>query len=181
MQIRPVKWSDFHDIIDNYYSIYDEVQENPKVGINLFAKKPPLADEARWFGKLYADILEGKQFAAVAEVEGRVVGLCHVGHRYLHEELQHTGELGILIRSGFRSQGIGSALLTDVLAQCKGKLELVRLSVFSNNEVAQHLYTKFGFVRVGRIPRHTRRGSLYLDEDIMQLDMAAVAPRSLSP
>ena len=47
--------------------------------------------------------------------------------------------------------------------------EVVRLSVFATNPRAQRLYSRFGFVPVGRIPRAIRRGTEYIDEEEMVL------------
>lgn len=47
MQVRALKWSDFPDLVENYYALYDEVKASPSVGIILFAERPSMAAEAR--------------------------------------------------------------------------------------------------------------------------------------
>ncbi len=161
-----------------YYALYDERLENSAVGITLFTEMPSRASEARWFGKKIAEVLEGNTVFSVAEVDGHAVGSCEVSRDGPNRETQHHGILGLLIRRDYRGRGVGSALLADVLRKCRGKFEAVYLSVFSNNEVAKRLYTRHGFVKVGVLPHHIQRGSLYLDEDLMYLEMASYLPSS---
>jgi len=69
--IREVRWEDFHPLVENYFSYYDELTDEPGLGLILFAEKPSLADEAAWFLGLYRSQLAGDQVALVAEVDGR--------------------------------------------------------------------------------------------------------------
>ena len=48
--VRELRPSDFKEVIDNYYSMYDEAERDPwAVGILLFETKPSLKDERKWF------------------------------------------------------------------------------------------------------------------------------------
>jgi hypothetical protein len=38
--IRPLKWEDMNDIVDNYYSYFSELKENPQLGLLVGGKKP---------------------------------------------------------------------------------------------------------------------------------------------
>lgn len=176
MKVREVAWEDFPAIVENYYSIYDELPANPGIGIFLFPKKPSMADEVRWFGNFYAGVLEGKQVASVVEVDGRVVGMCQVQPDGPPEELGHRGTLGILIRNGYRGKGLGRALILDVLAKCPGKFDIVGLGVLSHNEVAKKLYKGVGFVELGTVPKKVKRGGRYYDELLMDLDLSRWTP-----
>ncbi len=176
MKVRDLEWRDFHDLIANYYALYDELPENPTLGITLFARKPSLANEARWFGGKFAEVLEGVTVASVAEIDGRAVGMCEVRQVGPSEEHHHLGLLGITIAKAYRDRGVGAALMASVLEKCRGKFERIELSVFSDNERAKHLYVKFGFVTTGREPGRIKRGDRYLDEERMQLDMSRYSP-----
>jgi len=37
MKIRKVEWKDFHDLVEAYYSYYDELPTNPFIGLTLFS------------------------------------------------------------------------------------------------------------------------------------------------
>ncbi len=78
--IRAPKPSDAKGLIDTYYSYYDELKENPGRGITLFKKKPSYKSELEWFRSMQKDIRSRTCIASVAEVDGRCVGICHVGH-----------------------------------------------------------------------------------------------------
>jgi ribosomal protein S18 acetylase RimI-like enzyme len=171
MLVRTVRWSDFDDLREMYYALYDERDRGEFVGITLFGERPSLADEVAWFSGAYRSALEGDRVFSVAEEGGRVVGNCVVQRHApnVRSEGGHVGVLGILVHRDHRGKGVGTALLTHALAACRGRFEVVRLSVFVKNARAKQLYERFGFVTVGRVPRAVRRGSEYFDEEEMAL------------
>jgi RimJ/RimL family protein N-acetyltransferase len=171
MLVREVRWSDFDDLREIYYELYEERDRGEAIGITLFTVRPSLADEVEWFTGEYRRVQAGDAVMSVAEDGGRVVGNCSI-HRQgpsASSESGHVGVLGILVQRDHRGAGVGSALLTHALAACRGRFEVVRLSVFATNPRAQRLYSRFGFVPVGRIPRAIRRGTEYIDEEEMVL------------
>jgi ribosomal protein S18 acetylase RimI-like enzyme len=176
MRVRDVEWKDFPDLTENYWSIYEELQENPSIGITVFSKKPTMPQQVEWFAHFYRDVLEGKRVASVAEVGGHAVGMAEVKAASPSGDMAHVGDLGLLIARGYRGKGIGTSLMAHVLEKCRGKFELIELSVFSDNEPAKRLYTKFGFEVCGHFERRIKRGQTYMGEDRMRLDMASYAP-----
>jgi len=171
MIVRSVRWSDFDHTREIYYGLYDERDRGEPIGITLFENRPSLADEVDWFARQYHRVLAGDAVMSVAEVDGRVVGNCVIGRSgpNASSEMGHVGVLGILVDPAFRGKGVGSALLRHALDACRGKFEVVRLSVFSVNEKAQKLYRRFGFEVCGHVPRAVRRGTTYFDEEEMVL------------
>lgn len=86
---------------------------------------------------------------------GQLVGMIHL------EATRHGfGELGMLVRQGWRGRGIGSALLAaaEDLARDLG-LHKLSLEVFAHNDAAIALYRKCGFIEEGRRVRQYRRVS----------------------
>lgn len=86
---------------------------------------------------------------------GQLVGMIHV------EATRHGfGEIGMLVRQGWRGRGIGSALLAaaEEVARELG-LHKLSLEVFAHNDAAIALYRKCGFVEEGRKVRQYRRVS----------------------
>lgn len=180
MIVRDVRWSDFDDFREVYFRLYDERERGEPIGITLFNDRPSFADEVEWFGRLYRRVLAGDAVVSVAEVDGHAVGHCTVDRAapLASSEAGHVGVLGILVDASHRGQGVGSALLRDALERCRGKFEVVRLSVFSVNERAQQLYRRFGFVRCGHFARAVKRGATYYDEEEMALLLSPPADRA---
>jgi RimJ/RimL family protein N-acetyltransferase len=171
--VRDLRPSDFADIVDYYYRFYDEVKENPSFGIVLFRSKPPMSDELAWFSGLYKGVAEGRGVAVVAEIQSHVVGLCEAKELRLGSDVSHRAELGISVSREHRGMGVGTALLQETLERCKGKFEIIELSLITTNQVARRLYEKFGFKSFGIRPRSIKRGDAYFDEELMRLDLRA--------
>lgn len=170
--IREVRPSDFQDLINNYYSYYDELKENPDLGLGFFNSKPPMAEELDWISKFYKGLDEGNVIATVAEIDSKVVGMCEVSRLHPNSEVSHRGELGIAIVKEHRGKGIGTTLIEKTLEKCKGKFEIVELSVFSSNQRAKKLYEKFGFEVIGSHSRAVKRGDVYHDDYLMSLRLS---------
>ena len=167
--IRELRWNDFDAIRENYMLLYEERRENPEIGITLFEDPPSYSDEVGWFAGLYRDVLSGISIVSVADRDGVAVGQCTVRREGPPGESEnaHVGHLGIVVHRDHRGSGAGRALMRHALAECRGKFEVVRLSVFSVNVRARKLYEEMGFVYLGTIPRAIHRGDRYLDEDLM--------------
>jgi ribosomal protein S18 acetylase RimI-like enzyme len=85
----------------------------------------------------------------VAEADGKVVGTVGAGPG----EFDGAAALTALwVDPGFRSQGVGSALVEAVVDWAKSKgFSQVLLWVTEVNEKAQRLYERHGFARTGRV------------------------------
>lgn len=169
--IRELQWKDFDEVVDNYYSYYDELKDNPELGLLFRPEKPDMQNEISWFSNLYAMILRGDAIALVAEMDGKVVGICDVNRVRPDSEIGHQGVLGIAIRKEYRSRGIGKQLVSTMIEECKGKFELILLGVFTVNKNAISLYKKFGFKEYGTLPYASKRGNRYFDEMKMYLKL----------
>jgi len=93
----------------------------------------------------------------VADAAGTIAGNLNLrgGRRRAN---RHVCTLGMAVTKGWRRQGIGSLLLKKALdwAQTNPTVRRLELNVFAENEIAVHLYQKFGFNIEG-----TRRQALY--------------------
>ena len=167
--IRELQPSDFKDLFECYSSYYNELKENPTLGLPSFPTEPSMNQDLDWFSNLCRKVALGNTVAIVVEVDSHVVGLCEVGRVLASPEVSHRGILGMAIRREHRGKGLGSAMLKLTLEKCKGKFEVIELSVFSNNDAAKRLYEKFHFKPIGVRPRAIKRGDSYFDEDIMIL------------
>lgn len=169
VKVRELRRMDFDEVVSNYYSIYDEAKRNPWIGVLLFDEKPTLKDERKWLRDSFKRIKSSDGFILVAEVDGKVVGMADVRSKTLQLEQQHVGVLGIMVLNGYRSIGVGTALLTELIKKAKasGRYETLVLSVFGNNKHAQNLYRKMGFIEYGALPNGFKRNGQYTDEMYM--------------
>ena len=85
----------------------------------------------------------------VAEADGQIIGLanCRGGDR----GYRHTLSLGITVSRAWRDQGVGTALLEDMIVWCRLNPIVHRLElwVFPDNPRALHVYEKLGFQHEG--------------------------------
>lgn len=84
---------------------------------------------------------------------GQIIGIAEVGMKDKVES--HIGSFGISIAREWRGLGVGSTLMKATLAEAQmrlASLEIITLSVFSNNERATQMYHRFGFEEYGRLP-----------------------------
>jgi ribosomal protein S18 acetylase RimI-like enzyme len=108
-------------------------------------------------------MIRGDAIAVVAEVEGRVVGICDIHRLRPNSELSHNGVLGIAVKKEYRNRGIGKDLIKMVLELSRRKFEMIRLEVFTVNSAAISLYRKLGFKEYGVSPSAVKRGDRYYD------------------
>jgi RimJ/RimL family protein N-acetyltransferase len=106
----------------------------------------------------------------VAELGGRIIGQlgCRGGKR---RAVRHAVALGMSVGKAWRNQGIGTALMARAIEWARGSgiVTRIEVKVYARNEMAIHLYEKFGFQIEGR-----RRGPIchdgeYVDDYIMGL------------
>ena len=65
-----------------------------------------------------------------------------------YDDEAHVATLGVT--RDLQGEGIGSLLLDDLLAEADRRSPVVLLEVRADNETAQHLYRRRGFVEIGR-------------------------------
>lgn len=78
---------------------------------------------------------------------------------------KHVGEFSIVVRDDWCGKGIGSALMRAMIDLADNWLNLLRLElyVYTDNEAAIHLYTKFGFTIEGTHSKSSYRNGQYSD------------------
>jgi RimJ/RimL family protein N-acetyltransferase len=167
--IRELKPSDFSDLVEVFFSFFPEAEADPSFGLLLYKERPTMEDERKWFESTLKGIAEGNIVIAVAEAGSHVVGWCDVRRLAPKTPVDHRGVLGICVKKEFRGRGIGEALIGGVVERCKGKFEIVELTVFSGNKMAIRLYERFGFKKYGSRRNAVKRAGRYFDEDLMDL------------
>jgi ribosomal protein S18 acetylase RimI-like enzyme len=79
--------------------------------------------------------------------------------------------VGMMVDPAARGAGIGGALVAACVdtVQSRSGVEMLTLSVTSDNSAAIRLYERAGFVRYGRLDRAIRVGAIYYSKDLMVL------------
>lgn len=83
--------------------------------------------------------------------------------------LRHCAGIGLMVHTDYQQAGIGTELMKTLINLADNWLMLVRLEleVFSDNEKAIRLYSKFGFEKEGTKRQSTIRNGRLEDCDIM--------------
>lgn len=90
----------------------------------------------------------------------------------LPRRMGHRAELGLTVRKDYWNQGVGKALMKELIKYAKGNgIEIVNLEVRSDNLKAIHLYEKFGFKHIGTSPAYFKIDGDYIDFELMYLDL----------
>ncbi len=118
----------------------------PTPTIRRMSEFPTLLQERHWIESRQG---EGGIIFAVFE-ESRIVGLldAQIPEAF---EFRHCCRLGISVLHDHRRQGLGRALMQEVMVWAKAvALERLELEVMEGNDAAIALYTSLGFVEEGR-------------------------------
>lgn len=177
--LRDLRWEDFPARKETWFGLWDEVKENPELGMTLALERPSEVDEVGWFARLYEQVLRKETIVVIGEIDGKAVGMVTIGSARFGgrpSETSHVGTLGILVDRRYRGRGLGEALMVRALELARGRFVWVRLLVFSVNVRAKRLYERLGFRTVGRLEGEVKRGDRYLDEELMSLRMADWRP-----
>lgn len=104
--------------------------------------------------KTYADRMEwfqahgGEQYPLlVAEKEGKVTGYACLSEYRPHEAYKKTVELSVYISPDFRKQGIGEALMRELLRMARESegIHTIISVITGDNKASIHLHEKLGF------------------------------------
>ena len=101
----------------------------------------------------------------------QMVGMAGFFRRH-EAKTSHRGHLwGVYISKKYRGQGIGKALLAELLrlARSLPGIEQITLAVSSHNISARRLYEAMGFKMYGCEARAVKIGNVYVDENLMVL------------
>lgn len=102
---------------------------------------------------------------------GQLIGMAGFFRRQ-EAKTGHRGHIwGVYIDKKYRGQGVGQALLTELLnlARSLPRIEQVTLAVSSHNIPARRLYEALGFEMYGCEARALKIGDVYVDENLMVL------------
>jgi L-amino acid N-acyltransferase YncA len=91
----------------------------------------------------------------VAEEEGEIVGWLSLSDFYDGRPAYHvTAEIGIYVREGHRSRGIGKLMLEETIRRAPGLgIKTLTAGAFAGNVPSIRLFERFGFERWAHFPR----------------------------
>ena len=141
------------------------IEERAMISIQ---KKKTKKEEIKWLTGELERIKNKKNVCLVVEINGKIKGSAGIALEE-GEITGHTGELGIALLKEIRGKKIGKKLLKRIIKEAKEKLKIkiVKIRVAETNIVAQNLYKKIGFEKVGKIKKGMEYYGKYVNEIIM--------------
>jgi ribosomal protein S18 acetylase RimI-like enzyme len=76
------------------------------------------------------------------------------------------------VRPSARKSGAGRRLVETIIEFARDRVELIHLSVVSENEQARRLYERLGFVEYGIEKKALKQDGRYYDEVLMARDLS---------
>lgn len=124
-------------------------------------------EEADYIGRAEASC---DNVMLVAKDNGKIIGDASLSR--LPRRMKHRGDLGIAVLKEYWNKGIGSRLLSEIIAFAKeNSFEVIDLQVRSDNLRAIHLYNKFGFKKIGTHDCFFKIGNEAISFDYMYLKL----------
>lgn len=107
--------------------------------------------------------------------DGRVLGYASYGPWRAFDGYRFTVEHSVYVRNGRQNQGIGRALLEDLIKRAReADLHVLVGAIESTNHASLHLHERLGFVQVGQLPEVGRKFDRWLDLTLVQLTLLPV-------
>ncbi|MZD08357.1 GNAT family N-acetyltransferase [Streptomyces sp. SID5785] len=159
--VRPARASD----LDPVLTIRNHAIEH---GTALWTDTPQTRDEgAAWLG----DHL-GRGSAFVAEHAGTVVGFAVYGPWKAYSGFRHTVENSVYVADGRHGLGIGSALLSTLVAAARAAdLHVMIAGIEASNAASVRLHERHGFEHAGTVREVGRKFGRWLDLTLMRLPL----------
>jgi len=161
--IRPARQADAGAIarINGHYVLH---------GTAPFEEVPPTVEEMR--ARIEGLLARGFP-VLVAERAGRVVGYAWAGPYRDRAAYRHTVENSVYVAPGHEGRGIGQALLTCLIAECRacGFRQVVSIIGGSENHASIALHKRAGFRHVGVLRGVGVKFGRTLDTVLMQRDL----------
>jgi phosphinothricin acetyltransferase len=129
------------------------------------------AEGAAW---LAVHLERGSAF--VAEVEGEVAGFAVYGPWRELDGYRHTVENSVYVREGRHRLGVGTTLMTTLIASAREAGHRVMIAdIEAGNTASIRLHERFGFQHVGTVREAGIKFGRWLDLTIMRLPLTQAA------
>jgi L-amino acid N-acyltransferase YncA len=158
--IRDAEESDFEQVA-RIYGFY------VRHSTSTFEEEPPTAEELsdRWRRVL----VEGLPYI-VAVQDGAVAGYAYAGAYRPRAAYRFTIEDSVYVSPDRRGNGVGRALLTELIARCEAgpRRQMVAVIGDSGNEASMRLHARLGFEHVGTLKGVGFKFGRWVDSVLMQ-------------
>ena len=161
-RVRPADPSDAAQLAQ----LADAVSSEPEGWLISIAGEWRSAGDERRYLKALRRYPHAAVFVAERD-DGALVGRLSVS-RDAHPASSHVADLGLMVASDARRQGVGRALLSSAVEWARGAgVRKLELHVFPWNDAAISLYEAFGFEREGYRTGHYHRAGEDVDAILM--------------
>ena len=127
-----------------------------------------LEEETKWLKEKLELIAKNKCVFIMAFIDDKLIASSEITLKNLVKK--HIGSFGITVEKDYRSEGVGKILMELVISESIKNikdLKIIELEVFANNQIAQDLYKKMGFIEFGRLPEGIRHKENFVDAILM--------------
>lgn len=160
LKIRPAAPNDLPTIT----AIYDHAVRN---GTATFELDPPDVAEMT---RRYRALVDGNSPYLVAAIGGEIAGYAYAGSYRPRPAYRYTVEDSIYLAPASQQRGIGTKLLSELVAQseARGYRQMIAVIGDSANTGSIALHTRAGFNMVGTHPNVGFKFGRWLDSVLMQ-------------
>ena len=132
---------------------------------------PAAADWRRRLGDLTALHLP----FLVAETDGSIRGFAYASPWRPKPAYRHTVEVSVYLSPGWTGRGVGTALLSGLLAGCvtAGARQVIAVIADTGSDASAALHRRLGFTEAGRLSAVGRKHGRWVDTVLMQKDLEA--------
>jgi len=126
-----------------------------------------------WADRIASYAAEEQGVIAVAEAEGRLVGMMGL-YRERWPKTRHGGTLwGVYVKPDWRGLRVGQALVEECAAWARAHgMTIIKLGVATVNGPAIRCYTRCGFTVYGTDPKTLCLDGVYYDEFLMSMPVS---------
>lgn len=166
--VRPAAPQDLAEIAEIYtYYVTDTVI--------TFEETPP--PPGYWQQRLHELTDRGLPFL-VAEAAGNVAGYAYAAPWRPKPAYRHTVENSIYLAPGRTGQGIGGALLAELVDRCAEAdvRQIMAVIADTGDDTSPRLHRRYGFTQVGRLTQVGFKHGKWLDTVLMQRSLPSAGP-----
>jgi RimJ/RimL family protein N-acetyltransferase len=120
------------------------------------------AEPLSWF-----ETVLGRTAIFGAFLDGTLAGVAAYAAQERSKQAHKATLWGMYVRNTARNSGLGKKLVAAVLDHARERVEMVQLTVVSENDDARRLYSASGFVEYGYEKRALKHDGRYFDEVLM--------------
>jgi len=164
--VRPAAVAECAQIADIYRHYVEHT-------VATFDTVPPTV--GAWEQKLTTITAAGRPFLVAAADDDQIVGFAYLGTFRNMPAYDHTSEDTIYVRPGLGGGGIGSALMSRMLADAEHTdvRQIIAVIAATNGEASIALHLKHGFTHAGRLHASGHKAGQWIDTVYLQYSVGS--------